>query len=379
MIEENICPVCGSVHIRHVETLTDYPAIVFPVDSETIETIDTKDLLIYVCDGCSHIFQRQVDDIFNEKIYTDYYRFYPYSNIECFVEHYRKPFENVMIYLQTEMKKKNRLLEIGVSSSAQLDFFKKTGFEPLGITPQTIEEENIVSSFYEEYDFREKFNVIVSRFNLEHIVNLGIFMEKVAHDLEENGLFVVQVPNTSDFINENILNFYAHEHIHYFNKKSLASLFERYGFSIEVLVEHNSPSIIIVGRNSSRSDLSLENYKRRVVDTEDKIAKILDTHKNRVVLYGASLSLTKLIYGKCLKSFKESDLLIIDDNPIIEGMYMPLFHKEITPFNKADIREGDIIILTLNAIYHEVVIKKIRANGFKNKVYCINHNGLEEV
>ena len=170
------CPICSSEKTAQVKIIDKYPAIIFPVDN--FSKIETKTLSIFCCQNCSHVFQCGIDSDFNERIYTEYYKYYPYSGVECFIECYRKPFERIFSTIENKTKGAS-LLEIGVSTSEQLDYFVNLGYKAVGITPQVVESNDIISSFYEEHSFKQKFDVIVSRFNLEHIVDLNHFMEKV--------------------------------------------------------------------------------------------------------------------------------------------------------------------------------------------------------
>jgi hypothetical protein len=380
MIKERNCPICNSANIKSVKKLTDYPAIVFPVDTNIVNNIDIKDLEVYSCKDCSHVYQVDMDQKFNEKLYGEYYKYYPYGEIECFVEHYREPFER--IFSSYDIKKKSkRLLEIGVSSNEQLKFFNKHGYSSFGITPQATElDENIISSFYEEHDFNFKFDAIVSRFNLEHIVDLGNYFVKIMNDLNDNGLFIAQVPNTEYFIKEKILNFFAHEHTQYFNRKSIIRLFEEYGFLVEQVHSFESPSIIIVGRKALIQNIELDEYIESTIDIGNNIMNKIDNMLDgKVILYGASLSLTELLYRKDLKSNDNSKVLIVDDNPLISNMVMPLYDNEIVSYDKNLINPKDIIILVLNSVYHNKIIEKIRRDGLRNKVFAICKSGLEQV
>ena len=380
MNTQNNCPVCSSTETAALKLIPMYPAIIFPVD-ENVD-VDQKDIEIYTCKVCSHIFQTNVDDDFNALLYKKYYKYYPYSNAEFFLKHYRIPFEHIFKTFVSD-RKSGDLLEIGVSDQKQLDFFDSFAFDSIGITPENIEHPRIISSFYEDYEFGRTFNVIVSRFNLEHIVNLDVFMSKVGRDLNDEGIFIAQVPNTETYLQDNILNFYAHEHIHYFNKQSLTALFEKYGFSIEAAYSYKSPSLLVVGiKGKEEKQIALKNYTYKSSNIKRKIKTVIEscaTDNRKVIFYGAGLSLSGLLYDDNTSLLQENcNVVIFDDNPVVAGKYMPAFNVSIKPYDYNDISKGDIIILTLNAIYHDKVIKKIRADGLANDVYCIDQYGFKK-
>ena len=88
------------------------------------------------------------------------------------------------------------------------------------------------------------FDLIVSQFNLEHIIDVQAFVSKIHFALNSNGLFILQVPDISDFVRNKMPNFLAHEHIQYFTKDSLSKLLESQGFK-NILWGEEGPSLIV--------------------------------------------------------------------------------------------------------------------------------------
>lgn len=375
------CPVCGSTKIDSIAFFDNYPIIVFPVPKNVSKNMDCKNLSICMCLECYHQYQINYNIDFNQKLYSKYYQFYPYSNIECFIEHYRKPFEELFSSFNFPNLNSNRLLEVGLSDTSQLKYFLDKKFDAYGITPQSNTcDTRIFSGFYEEYNFDMKFNVIVSRFNLEHIIDLDIFLKKVNQDLSDNGLLCIQVPNTEYFMKNNILNFYAHEHIHYFNINSISLLLQKNDFLIEKSYFCDSPSIIIMGRKKSNivklETLKYFEYKKNIIN---KIFKIASNSCGKIIFYGAGLSLTSILYGVEKVDDKKDNIVIFDDNDIVADMFMPFFDIPIMKYSKNMVHANDIIILTLNPIYHKQVVEKIRLDGINNTIYAINEYGLLEI
>ena len=123
------CPVCGSAKIDSIAFFENYPIIVFPVPKNVSKNMDCKNLSICMCLECYHQYQINYNIDFNQKLYSKYYQFYPYSNIECFIEHYRKPFEELFSSFNFPNLNSNRLLEVGLSDASQLKYFLDKKFE----------------------------------------------------------------------------------------------------------------------------------------------------------------------------------------------------------------------------------------------------------
>jgi len=175
---------------------------------------------------------------------------------------------------------------------------------------------------------------------------------------------------------ENILNFSVHEHIHYFAKKPLIKLFEKYGFSVETVHDFNSPSIIIIGRATDNRALTFQQYEKTTATINENVMKLIRNASGKVHLYGAGLTLSKLIYENIWEKEVRDKVLIIDDNPVVNRKFMPFFDKEISLYNKNNILENDVVILVLNSVYQDKVLKKIREDGLGNAVYGINQQGF---
>lgn len=352
-----------------------FPAIIFPVDAGI--DVDCKDLAISECLDCRHAFQTDIDANFNQALYTKYYKYYPYGSAEFFLDHYRQPFERLFSAMVAS-KKSGRLLEIGASDEAQLKTFSDHGFDVMAISPDAGEGSRVISAFYEDHTFNDKFDVLVSRFNLEHIVDLDVFMSKASEDLNEGGFLIVQVPNVSAYRDSNIINFYVHEHTHYFTRESLEGLFKRHGFSIEALHSYNSPSLIIIGSKEKPNAATQDQYKTVTGAVVDEVRQLVTESVNaneKVAFYGAGLSLTGLLYSHN-ETATLKNILVFDDNPIVQGKILPGTDIHIQKPDLSKLPASGTIILALSPIYHDTVISKIRGAGCQNRIYCINEQGL---
>ena len=82
-----------------------------------------------------------------------------------------------------------------------------------------------------------------------------------------------------------------------------------------------------------------------------------------------------MYFGDLEQNVKDK-LLIVDDNPQVHGLYMPMIQSKIVPIEEAGLKESDLVILLLNAAYHEKVLSKIHKTNPGISVYCLNEFGL---
>jgi len=115
------CPACGSSEIFQLTTITQFPAIIFPVEKPNCHSVRVAPLCTQTCQTCGHLFLNNVDTCFSESVYTDYYHVYPYKNLESMRGPYREPFDKIMrMYFHP---KAASLLEIGCDSVDQMECF----------------------------------------------------------------------------------------------------------------------------------------------------------------------------------------------------------------------------------------------------------------
>jgi SAM-dependent methyltransferase len=381
-MESNInkCPACAAKEIENVVQVDDYPATLFAIEKENNLNVAKKKILAAACRKCGHMFLKKIDHNFNKRIYEEYYYLYPFKNLESMNATYRKPFENVFEVFFNNPEKSNRLLEIGCSSVSELKIFDKHGFKCIGIAPDVKKIKNkIINGFYEDYLFKNKFDVIVSRFNLEHIINLDIFLKKVYSDLNKEGRFILQVPNVSYFLKAGITNVLAHEHPQYFCKSSILALLKRTGFEVSLIKADNGDASIIAVACKKRSTTNNKILFKRNIKSLSKIIGIINQFpKTDFVFYGAGLSLTGLLYlDKKIVNYKKR-IKVVDDNKSLHGKFMPNSEFEICSYPPSGNIKNQILFILLNPAYQENILKKSDIRKHK-KVFKMDGQGIMEV
>lgn len=351
----------------------------FPIEIEKHERVPFRQINASLCSCCNHIFLNEINEETNKKIYSDYYYLYPFNNLESMNSCYRIPFEEFFKYIFNNINiNRAELLEIGCSNSNQLDIFNNYGFNCTGISPgiEPSDKFKMIDDYYEKHIFSEKFDVIVSRFNLEHIIDLDVFINKTMTDLNDNGKLVIQVPNVDFFLNCGVLNIFAHEHVHYFCSSSITALFERMNYSIEACNFSQTPSLILtVGKRVEKYNPNSNITKN--FETIEQIKRLIIAHNGRVIFYGAGLSLAAILYEIDRDILTKKEIIIFDDNPILNNLVMPGTTIKIINYDPQKITKNTLFFLTLSSIYHKKIINKMDTNSCR--IIAINNKGLFEV
>jgi hypothetical protein len=296
------------------------------------------------------------------------------------VKVYREPFLRIFD-LFAPSRELGSLLEVGCSSVEQLEHFMAMGYSCSGISPGADCRASpiLIDGYYEHHDFGRQFGGIISRFNLEHIIDLDVFLTKVFSELKDGGAFFVQVPNIECFLASGVVNVFAHEHPHYFCKSSLAALLARSGFEVDLIkAEICDPSIIAVARKPKVRPPG----NQRVISnirSVDKLIEILGMFDSDVQFsfYGAGLTLAGLLYLDGRIARYSERISIIDDNPVLIGRFMPNTDLEIRSYSEQAIGERHVLFVFLNPIYQAQIIERMSGSNFE-RVFYLDGSGIHE-
>jgi len=134
-------------------------------------------------------------------------------------------------------------LEIGAAAGYFVEYLQNRGWNSMGIdisktmTDAAIRKGlNILHGNFLKYDFKNrKFNLIAMWATLEHLMSPDKFIKKISEILLPGGHLYITTTNTGFWakvygINWRYLN--VPEHIYYFNRRSLATLFENHHMKI---------------------------------------------------------------------------------------------------------------------------------------------------
>ena len=387
------CPACLCEETSLFQKIEKLPLLLFPVPKHTSQHIKQKDLISWHCTNCNHVFHDPLNSEDLRLLYGSYYKYYPYDNLETMLAPYRIPFEEFFIELTNKLngngKEYYQLLEIGCSSGEQLTFYNHFNFDVLGIDPSPLKScstKNLISGIYEQFNFKKKFDLIIGKFVLEHVNNLQVFFKKLHKDLSDDGIAILQVPNSTVYASNSTPLFLAHEHIHYFNRYSLAISAETNGFKVVQASIDNSQSLIYAfaksdshlhGLNISPiEDNFFSEYLNRVKNLYAQIDRFLSKNvTNPLVFYGSGLILNWLLYVKGLPVGFEN-LSIVDDNKLLQGLCMPGTDIAITTYKLSKFFPGSIVILSLNPVYHKKVLPKLLDNNLIESIYGITTGGF---
>ena len=351
------CRTCKSDRLYLFLPLGDHPlANGFLREEQLSESEALFPLDVHVCLDCGLI---QVAD----QVPAEYFRHYVY--IPSAAEAMHGHFAGLAGSLEKRFLGTPDALtvDIGCNDGLFLSFLHAGGARTLGIDPaRNIAElarqkglEVVTEYFTPELarQVREEHGpakVVVSTNTFHHIGDLDPFTLGVTLLLDDDGVFVVEVPHALELVEQNEFDGVYHEHVSQHTVKSFVDHFRLFGlevFDVERLDIHGG-SIRVFGRRARNGatpepvvrewldeearrglfdEATYDAFRERVERIRAELLQILADLKadgKRIVGYGASARGNTLLnyYG----IGRETLDYIIDRNPLKQGLYSPGMH-----------------------------------------------------
>jgi|Deesub1362A_J573_1020465.scaffolds.fasta_scaffold00670_25 2-polyprenyl-3-methyl-5-hydroxy-6-metoxy-1,4-benzoquinol methylase len=249
---------------------------------------------ILKCEECGHAFV-------NPQVYNDeeLFRFYndnyfsgnEYRDYVADKKIIQKNFKARLSVLQKFLNPSfhHRLLEIGCAYGFFLEIAKEyfnvvkgidIAQDGIAYAHSQLNLEVICGDFLKHELSNERFDVVCMWDTIEHLSSPHLYIEKISKNLEINGLLALTTPDYGS-LNARMRRkkwrfLKPPEHLHFFTKKSLATLLHRYGFEI---IYYSHPGVY----------LGLDNIVYKIFVLHEKgpwVYKLLSKiHLNRVYLY----------------------------------------------------------------------------------------------
>lgn len=191
------------------------------------------------------------------------------------------------------------VVDIGSNVGVLLDGFKKNGMNVLGIDPAPkiakIANENGIETWQEFINSKiaedivskkGKAKIITGTNVFAHIDNKKELMESIKIMLDEEGVFIIEVPYLIDLIEKMEYDTIYMDHLEYISVKPLVKFFKKFGmdvFDVEKYDIHGTSIRVFVCREGKRK---IEENVKKFLDLEEKKGvykkEILDNFANKI-------------------------------------------------------------------------------------------------
>jgi len=370
--------MCDGEHLEKVMELTPTPPgnnFVKRTDVGKAEPCYPLDL--YLCSDCCHV---QLGHVVDPKIL--YQNNYPYVSATSaqFVRHLDE-YAKAMVE-RFALKAGSLVADIGSNDGTCLRAFKRHGMEVLGIDPAvniaqaaTAAGIETIGQFFSldlARQLRKQYGpakFITSHNACAHIDQLDDVMRGVAHWLDDDGVFVLEVGYLVDVYSNLWFDTIYHEHCDYHTVGPFDKLFDRTGLVL-LAVQRISPqggSIRVMaqkaGGNFKRDesirqlmDLEVElglnhpstfaRYLDRINAAGEGLRALIQSLKaenKSIAAYGATTKSTTMLAQFGVGS--ESIDFIVDDNPLKQGLFSPRLHIPVIKTEELYLRRPDYVLV----------------------------------
>jgi len=352
-------------------------------------------LRLFICKECHHL---QLRDVVDKKYLFSHYLYLTSAN-KPIIDHFQKYADSVYRKF-LKSRKDPFVVEIGSNDGTLLKKFSKYDVNVMGIEPARnlakisrkakIKTKNTFFSFSlaRKISNKQKADLVIANNVLGHVDDLNDFIKGISILLNDNGVFVFEVPHGLEMIKNLEFDTIYHEHISYFLIEPLSKWLNRNEleiFNIEKQKVHGGTIRVFVSRkNIFKIRKSVKNLKKQEEDYGLSKLQTFMQFSERIL--NLKLSLKKkikklkkenwLIFGYgapakgnvllnyCNIDNKSLDF-IIDTTILKQGKFTPGTKIPIISPNKKPKRHSKMIGLMLAWNYKSTIIKNEK-NFLKN-------------
>ena len=331
------CLACDHDNLKMVLDLNNQPlANSYKNSKDAVE--DSFPLAIKVCQVCHHV---QLTHIVNpDLIYKNY--LYVSGTTKTYVDYmdwYAK------FCIEKLGHTPSSVLDIGCNDGSQLDKFKALNVDTYGVDPaenlyETSSKNHKVTCGYFDDKYNRSHDIITIQNAFAHNPNPLELLKNCKKNLEIDGLLFIQT-SQADMILNNEFDTIYHEHISYYNIKSMMFLCNRAGLNLIDVVKtpiHGTSYIFIISAdrsapNTIKNLVEMETaaglydnftYTKYTSNCIEKVANFAERVEYwrdqgyKIVGYGAPAK------GNTFLNFARIPLdIIIDDNKLKQGLFTP--------------------------------------------------------
>ena len=370
-----LCRGCNSKNNDEILSFGNKP-IVHHLKNTPLQPDILYDFTLIYCFNCNLLQIKNPID--SNLLYKNYHTFSGWKNQNhC----------NNLIYVLEKLfnpDSQSSILEIGSNDGSFIKLLNSkgyhniVGYEPTKDAFEQAKNNNIIliNEFFNsknlDYLDNKKFDIVITRHVLEHIVDIEDFLNSTYCVLNDDGILLIEVPDS--LMNFEYLDYALwEEHVNYFTINSIKNILKNYNFHIihyEVTLYSGRSMIIFCKKTPNNfknyfnnDDINIiEKYKNSFPILKERINSDLANEKNLYV-YGCGNRSSNFV------NFFELNNIInfIDDQKEKQGLFVPGSNAEIlSPENK---NFNGLYLIGVNTENENKVISKLK--NFNSSYYSI--------
>lgn len=372
------CVCCGSSNLNQILDLGHQP----PANNYLVNRLDEVDLYPLGINICSDCWHAQLTYCVDRSSIFDNYNYVSGTS-----QTLRDYFNWFADSLRKNLKSDSSVLEIAANDGSLIKKLIEKGLDAIGIDPakNIVEKANqegipIICGYWPQASKKltKKYDSIICMNVLAHVSDPLSFLEACKNLITEEGFIIIQPSQARMFENHEFDTCY-HEHISFFNTRSVSKLAERAGLDLKTAlmtkIHGDSPLYILANKNSNRDfnflkstfsdgpfsikeDLfsyekniklyNLETYRqfqKKTYEILDYLEKTIEEHREqgyKIAFVGAAAKGMTVINSRNL-----TPDYFFDESPFKINLYAPGVKTIITSLVECkEIREKTLFIIT---------------------------------
>lgn len=387
------CLCCGSSQLQLILDLgVQPPANHYRKKFE--DQLDVYPLGLNICNNCWHSQLNYCVDrgsLFQDYTYVSgtsstLYRFFTWF-ADC---------------LASALPAQAKVLELAANDGSLIREMEKKGLNCIGVDPahnivSKAQEENlpVIEGFWPEvkHQLADHFDAIICMNVVAHVDDPLNFLIGCKEKLSAHGMIIVQTSQARMFSNSEFDTIY-HEHISFFNTKSMSRLAERAGLKLVdafmVKVHGDSPVYVLQHENEETyadiksyfangefaideelysfeekaklyNSSTYKKFRDNAEDTKSDLVKTIDDYRQRgydIVFVGAA--------AKAMTVINAADILVehfFDENPMKIGLYPPVGEIRIEALENASQLSNKALFIISAWNFRYELVSKLRNIG----------------
>jgi SAM-dependent methyltransferase len=382
------CLACGSGELVPILDLNDQPlANAFKEEAEDTEPYFP--LAVNMCEDCHHL---QLTHAVNPKLIYEHYLYVSGTSPSYmrYMAWYAKFAEET--FAATSGRLPATVLDIGCNDGSQLNFFADLGVKTYGVDPaknlykiSSRAGHDVLVDFWNDGTAKQiasrtkdgTVDIITSQNAFAHIPDPLTYLRTVKSIMGDNSLMFIST-SQADMVPNSEFDTIYHEHISFFNVKSMSALAERAGLFLVDAIKtpiHGTSYVFILSRKPQRervknivamedaiglyNDDTYAAWAANTLRLVDELKTFVELYKRKGFVLGGYGAAAK---GNTLLNFSKIKLdFIIDDNELKQGTYSPGMSIPVVPISHLDKYGPDdkVLFIPLAWNYFDDIKKKI--------------------
>ena len=385
--ELKYCLACDSGNLLPVLDLGTQP-LANSFKEKLCDKEEKYPLAINVCRNCHHV---QLTHAVNPELMFKEY-LYVSGTSKTMADHFKWFAEYAKEYFTfTTVLRPQSVLDIGCNDGSQLNAFKALGLKTFGVDPaeNLYATSSINHTVYKQF-FNQPFveteggayDLLVAQNVFAHNADPLSFLKYARLLMHDDSLMFVQT-SQADMIKNGEFDTIYHEHINFFNVKSMNELTKRAALYMIDVIKcpiHGNSYIFVLSKNKSHKrpynisnqiamekaaglydDKTYGEYGLRCKDLIEKIKFAVDPYRRlelgwNIVGYGAAAKGMTVLNATGLKLDA-----IVDDNPLKQGRFAPGSNIPIVPIDYIKEHKDTTLFVPLAWNFYDEIVSKIKA------------------